>query len=89
MLFRSEIRVELLQHVAMHEDLSIRQLAVQLERDYRNVHDDVQRLLELGLLEIDAGKLLVPYDEIDIHKTLRAVARPRIQALNCNAASPA
>ena len=60
--------------IRAHEGLSIRQLALQLERDYRNVYDDVQRLLELGLVEIKDGKLHVPYDEIDIRKTLREAA---------------
>ena len=70
----TEKRMALLEHVALQEGLSIRQLAVQLERDYRNVYDDVQRLVELGLIEIVDGKLHVPYDEIDIRKTLREAA---------------
>ena len=67
-------RMALLEHVALQEGLSIRQLACELERDYRNVYDDVQRLVQLGLIEIAHGKLHVPYDEIDIHKTLREAA---------------
>jgi len=70
----TEKRMALLEHVAAQEGLSIRQLAVQLERDYRNIYDDVQRLLELGLVEIVDGKLHVPYDEIDIRKKLREAA---------------
>jgi hypothetical protein len=34
----------------------------------------VQRLAQLGLIEIREGKLYVPYDEIDIRKTLREAA---------------
>jgi predicted transcriptional regulator len=64
----------LLEHVATHENLSIRQLAGNVQRDYRNVYDDVQRLAQLGLIEILGGKLHVPYDQIDIHKTLREAA---------------
>lgn len=67
----TEKRMALLEHLAVQEGLSIRQLAVQLGRDYRNVYDDVQRLVELGLIEFVNGKLHVPYDEIDIRKTLR------------------
>ena len=67
-------RMALLEHVALNEGLSIRQLALQLARDYRNVYDDVQRLVQLGLIEIPDGKLHVPYDEIDIRKTLRQAA---------------
>ena len=70
----TEKRMALLEHVARHEGLSIRQLAVQLERDYRNVYDDVQRLVQLGLIEIQDGHLHVPYDEVDIRKTLREAA---------------
>jgi len=58
----------------MREGLSIRKLAGRLERDYRNVYDDVQRLAQLGLIEIQDGKLRVPCDEIDIRKTLREAA---------------
>ncbi len=64
----------LLEYVAQREGLSIRQLASELDRDYRNVYDDVQKLVQLGLVEIPLGKLHVPYDEIDIRKTLREAA---------------
>jgi predicted transcriptional regulator len=47
-------------------------LALELERDYKNVYDDVQRLISLGLIEVQNATLYVPYDEIDIRKTLRA-----------------
>ena len=70
----TEKRMALLEYVAVHEVRSIRQLAAQLARDYRNVYDDVQRLVQLGLIEIQAGLLHVPYDEIDIRKTLRTAA---------------
>ena len=70
----TEKRMALLEYVAMHESLSIRQLAGELDRDYRNVYDDVQRLVQLGLIEFQDGKLHVPYDEIDIRKTLREAA---------------
>ena len=64
----------LLEYVAQREGLSIRQLASELDRDYRNVYDDVQKLVQLGLVEIPLGILHVPYDEIDIRKTLREAA---------------
>jgi predicted transcriptional regulator len=54
--------------------LSIRQLAVQLNRDYRNVYDDVQMFAELELIEKRADGLFAPYDDINIHKTLRKAA---------------
>ena len=67
-------RMSLLEYVAQHEGLSIRQLAGQLDRDYRNVYDDVQMLAELELIEKRASGLFAPYDDINIHKTLRRVA---------------
>ena len=47
--------MDLLEYVAKNAVPSIRQLARQLARDYRNVYDDVQRLVQLGLIEIEAG----------------------------------
>ena len=66
-------RMALLEFVANTPNLSIRQLAALLERDYKNVYDDVQRLVSLGLIEVKDGNLHVPFDEIDIRKTLRPV----------------
>ena len=66
-------RMALLEFVANPPNLSIRQLAALLERDYKNVYDDVQRLMSLGLIEVKDGNLHVPFDEIDIRKTLRPV----------------
>ena len=70
----TEKRMELLEYVATHENLSICQLAGNIQRNYRNVYDDVQRLVQLGLIEVMDGKLHVPYDQIDIRKTLREAA---------------
>ena len=67
-------RLELLRHVAIHEALNIHQLAQALGRDYKNVHTDVKALEELGLLERADGKLVVPFNEIDIRVTLREAA---------------
>ena len=45
--------------------LSIYELAKRLERDYKNVHTDVSRLIELGLLERGAdGRVSVPWDVV-------------------------
>lgn len=70
----TEKRMELLRHVAENENLNIRQLAQELGRDYKNVHDDVSRLCELGLLEKQDGELVAPYDEIVMHYSLRQAA---------------
>ena len=50
-----------------------RALAKALGRDYKNVHRDVTELLRLGLIEKnEAGRILVPWDEIDAHLDLAA-----------------
>lgn len=67
-------RLELLRHVAGHERLNIHQLAQALGRDYKNVHTDVKVLEDLGLLDRVDGKLVVPFDEIDIRVSLRTAA---------------
>ena len=71
----SEKRLELVRHVAGEEGLQIRPLARALGRDYKNVHTDVQALIELGLLEKDErGGLRAPFDEIVIRAGLRKAA---------------
>ena len=68
-------RIELLRFVAEHPGMSIRSLAVSLERDYKRVHTDVSELAERGLIDRDAdGKLVAPFDEIVIRAPLRAAA---------------
>jgi predicted transcriptional regulator len=68
-------RLDLLHYVATHEGLNVRQLAQSLQRDYKNVHTDVVKLLERGLLERnEQGLLSAPYDEILIHAELRHAA---------------
>ena len=45
--------------------LSIYELAKRLERDYKNVHTDVSRLIELGLVERgERGRVSVPWDVV-------------------------
>ena len=57
------------------EVLNIRQLTQALGRNYKNVHTDVSKLEELGLIEKDEkGVLTVPYDEIVIHAGLTEAA---------------
>ncbi len=71
----SEKRLELIRHVAANEGLRIRPLARALQRDYKNVHTDVQALVDLGLLEKDErGGLHAPFDEIVIRAGLRNAA---------------
>ena len=58
-------RFELLQHLREAGPLSIRKLASELRRDYKNVHTDVKDLLYVGLIEgTQEGLLSVPWDVI-------------------------
>ncbi len=68
-------RMELLRHVAQSPGLSIRGLAQDLGRDYKNVHTDVSELESRHLLERDgAGRVTAPYDELIIRAPLRQAA---------------
>ncbi|MBI4741570.1 MAG: hypothetical protein HY777_08525 [Betaproteobacteria bacterium] len=67
-------RLELLRYVAQHAGLNMHQLAKEIGRNYKNVHTDVKALEGLGLLERNNGKLVAPYDEIDIKVDLRKAA---------------
>ena len=58
-------RLQLLRHVRHHKVDSIRALAVELHRDYKNVHNDVGRLEQLGLLAREDGRVVAPYAEVD------------------------
>ena len=44
--------------------LSIYDLAKRLERDYKNVHTDVSRMAEIGLIEKADGRVGVPWDVV-------------------------
>jgi predicted transcriptional regulator len=58
-------RMELLQELKKAGPLSIRALAKMMRRNYSNVHADVRRLIEHGLIEKDAGDLVfVPWDDV-------------------------
>ena len=71
----TEKRLELVRYVGTHGALNTRRLAAALGRDYKNVHTDVQALVELGLIERDEhGRLSAPFDEIIIRAELREAA---------------
>lgn len=71
----TEKRVELIGYVIGHERMNTRQLAQALGRDYKNVHTDVQALVQIGLLDKDSrGRLSAPFDEIVIRAELRDAA---------------
>jgi len=56
-------------------EISLRELARRLERDVKRVHEDVQELLELGLVERgDGGGVVCPFATVRIDMELRAAA---------------
>jgi predicted transcriptional regulator len=58
-------RMELLHHLRRHPSASIAALARELGRDYKRVHEDVEHLSELGLIERgEDGGVRVEVDEI-------------------------
>ena len=58
-------RMELLHYVRRHDVTSVSALAKALERDYSNVHADVQALSAAGLLDTSDGGLHADYDGIE------------------------
>lgn len=69
-------RWELLDRLQGKPAMSIRELAKQLGRDVKNVHADVSRLLEIGLLERDeAGRVFSPFAEIRTEFTLKGESK--------------
>jgi predicted transcriptional regulator len=63
-------RLELLRHVRQHGAGNVRELAQALERDYKNVHQDVAILEATGLLIREGRKLSAPWDELRAHVSL-------------------
>ncbi|MFI5011197.1 MAG: hypothetical protein ACHQAY_02505 [Hyphomicrobiales bacterium] len=58
-------RMELLRYVRRHKVASVRALAKALERDYSNVHADVQALTAAGLLDSTDSGMRADYDAIE------------------------
>lgn len=64
-------RWELVENLKASGPLTIYALAKQLNRHYRNVYKDVAILAEWMVLSKDAaGKVFVPWDEIDVRMAL-------------------
>ena len=66
----TEKRWDLLAALRENGPTSIAELARVVKRDYKNVHNDVERLMEwLAIEKNDQGKIFTPYDEIivDVH----------------------
>lgn len=68
-------RVDLLDTLRRVGPCSVYALAKAAERNYSNVHSDVARLEELGLIErAQEGTVHVPYDSVEILVPLAQVA---------------
>jgi predicted transcriptional regulator len=69
-------RLDLLDTLRRVGPCSIYALAKAAERNYSNVHTDVSRLEELGLIERsdDDGAISVPFDAVEIRVPLAHVA---------------
>ncbi len=63
-------RLELLKYVHQHGAENVKELAEQLERDYKNVHQDVTVLENAGLLVRDGRRLAAPWDELQASVSL-------------------
>lgn len=66
----TEKRWDLLAALREHGSMSIAELARTVQRDYKNVHNDVTKLMEWLAIEKDEeGKIFTPYSEIivDVH----------------------
>ena len=63
-------RLDLLRHVRKHGASNVRELALALARDYKNVHQDVAVLEATGLLIREGRKLSAPWDELQAHVSL-------------------
>jgi predicted transcriptional regulator len=77
--------IDLLQTIAQEEPGSIREAARLVDRDIKQVSENLKRLEEHGVVEyVDEGRAkrpVVPYDEIDIQLPLReTVERDRAPA---------
>ena len=65
-------RLDLLRQVRRHGAKNVRELALALGRDYKNVHQDVAVLESAGLLLRDGRKLSAPWDELQANVSLTA-----------------
>ncbi len=67
--------IDLLQAIAQNDPESIREAARVVDRDIRQVSENLERLEEYGVVEfVEEGRAkrpVVPYDEIDIRLPLR------------------
>jgi predicted transcriptional regulator len=68
-------RLDLLDTLRGMGPVSVYALAKAAGRNYSNVHADIARLVDLGLVErTDDDTVLVPFDVVEIHMALAQVA---------------
>lgn len=69
-------RIALLEELRNAGPHSVYGLAKLIGRNYSNVHSDVAKLIEHGLVARadDGKKVYVPFDSVEIHLTLSAVS---------------
>ncbi|NTF08372.1 transcriptional regulator [Agrobacterium rubi] len=68
-------RWALIEHLQTIGPSTIRGLSRSLERDVKRVHDDVQALMDWGIIDKDEhSKVFVPFDEIEADFVLKASA---------------
>jgi predicted transcriptional regulator len=66
-------RHNLLKTLHANGPLTVRALAALLERDYKNVYEDVKILEESGLIERDSkNRIVAPYEKLTIELPLTA-----------------
>ena len=63
-------RLDLLRYVRHHQVPTIKALATDLHRNYRNVHKDVEELTKMGLLSRTPNQVVAPYAEIEARFSL-------------------
>lgn len=69
----SEKRWALVRALQGQGELAVRELARRVGRDVKRVHEDVQVLAELGLVErVDGGGVVCPFAEVHIDMRLQA-----------------
>lgn len=68
-------RLDLLNSLRKLGPCSVYALAKAADRNYSNVHTDVARMIELGLIErTDDEKVFVPFDDVEVHFHLAEAA---------------
>ncbi len=71
----SERRWALVHALQGQGEMAVRELARRVGRDMRRVHDDVQALAEIGLVERSAsGGVVCPFGAVHIDMEIRAAA---------------